>query len=80
MEREPNLAFLTAAALSAAERVLLFCIASGTDWGNVGVPAKAVTMTMLKGLVERPSTGHLSLTKQGRDVLAALLKEPSAGK
>jgi hypothetical protein len=46
-------------------RVLLFCIASGTDWQKVGVTGETVTVMVVKGLVERDAAGRLSLAGKG---------------
>ena len=62
-----------AASLSVPERLLLFCIASHTDWQQAGVTGRTVTGMMVRGLVERNAGGRLSLTNEGREVLAALL-------
>jgi len=63
-----------AATLTAPERVLLFCVASGTEWLRAGVTSSIVQHMIVRSLIERdPVTMRLSLTAQGRDVLAALL-------
>lgn len=64
-----------AAALSVQERILLFCLASGTEWQKAGVTLKTVTAMVVKGMVDRDVVGHLTITKQGRETLAALLRE-----
>jgi hypothetical protein len=64
-----------AAALSVRERVLLFCIGSGTDWLLARITEETVITTLLKGLVQRDTTGRLSLTDRGRDVLRAMLPD-----
>jgi hypothetical protein len=60
--------------LTVAERVLLFCIASGTDWQKAGVSGATVTAVVVKGLIERDRAARLTLSEQGRAALAALLK------
>jgi hypothetical protein len=70
---KPNSAAVQAAALSASERVLLFCVASGTDWERAGITGTMVTATVIRGLIAREPTGGLYLTKEGRTVLATLL-------
>jgi hypothetical protein len=62
-----------AADLSVPERVLLFCVASGTDWARAGVTGATATAMMVRGLIERNSADQLALTKDGRAVLDALL-------
>jgi hypothetical protein len=63
-----------AAALGIPERLLLFCIASKTEWERV-VLRTTVTAMVVRGLIERAPAGELALTKQGRAVFAALLGE-----
>jgi len=63
------------AALSVSERVLLFCLASGTAWQKAGVTEKTALAMVIKGMVDRDTSGHLSLTKKGRDTLLALIGE-----
>jgi hypothetical protein len=65
-----------AAELSVPERVLLFCLASGTDWAKAGVPAITVQHLLVRNLVERDNASHLVLTGHGRAVLAALVVPP----
>jgi hypothetical protein len=62
-----------AAGLSVLERLLLFCIASHTDWQKAGVTETTVTAMMVRGLIERDAGGRLSLTNDGREVPAGLL-------
>jgi hypothetical protein len=42
-----------AAALRVSERMLLFCVASGTDWKHPAIPGEIVTTTVVKGLIDR---------------------------
>ena len=56
--------------LSIPERVLLFCVASDTDWEHAGITG---TTVIVRGLIQRDPAGRLWLTKEGRAVLAALL-------
>jgi hypothetical protein len=62
-----------AADLSVPERVLLFCIASGTEWERAGITGAVVTFMIVRGLVQRDPVGRLSLTKEGRAVFQALI-------
>jgi hypothetical protein len=63
-----------AAGLTVPERVMLFCLASGTDWHRAG-PSRATTQhLMIKGLIERRAAGAFMLTDQGRAVFAALIE------
>jgi hypothetical protein len=64
-----------AADLSTLERVLLFCLASGTEWAEAGVTGATVTAMVVRGLVDRDSAARLVLTRDGRAVLDALLGE-----
>jgi hypothetical protein len=63
-----------AAGLTVPERVLLFCLASGTDWLQAGVPTITVQHLLVRNLAERRHAAQLVLTEQGRAVLAALLR------
>jgi len=60
-------------ALGVRERMLLFCVASGTDWQRAGVTGETVTALVVKGLLSRDSVGRLILTEGGRAALRALL-------
>jgi hypothetical protein len=63
-----------AAELTVSERVLLFCLASGTDWQKAGVIHATAQHMMVRGLIERDHTAtRFMLTYEGRVVLAALL-------
>jgi hypothetical protein len=62
-----------AAELGVSERVLLFCVASGTEWARAGVTGATATAMVVRGLIERDSADELTLTKDGRAVLEALL-------
>jgi hypothetical protein len=65
-----------AAGLTVPERMLLFCLASGTDWQRAGIAALTAQQMMIRGLVEREGgAGAYVLTDEGRAVLAALLGE-----
>jgi hypothetical protein len=62
-----------AATLRIPERLLLFCIASKTEWERTGITDRDRHGD--QGLVERDAAGELTLTKRGRAVFAALLME-----
>ena len=63
------------ASLSVQERVLLFCLASGTDWERAGVTHATAQQVLVRGLIDRGSgRARFKLTALGREVLAALLK------
>jgi hypothetical protein len=71
-------AALIAAGLTASDRrVLLFCVASDTDWEHAGVTGTTVTAMIVRGLIQRDPAVRLGLTKEGRAVLAALLAKGS---
>jgi hypothetical protein len=63
--------------LGVQERVLLFCLASGTDWERAGVTQATAQQMLVRGLTDRdPSPARFKLTPLGRDVFVALLKPP----
>jgi hypothetical protein len=66
----------TTPALTIPERILLFCIASGTDWERAGITGSTVTNMIVRGLIRRDPAGRLWLTKDGRAALDALLDDP----
>ena len=61
--------------LTVRERVLLFCVASGTDWTHAGVTGENVTGMIVKGMISRHGGGALTLTDRGRVVLRAMLPD-----
>jgi hypothetical protein len=63
-----------AAELTVPERVLLFCLASDTDWVKAGVSHSIAQHMLVRNLVDRDDTGRFMLTDQGHAVLAALLR------
>jgi hypothetical protein len=65
-----------AAGLTVAERVMLFCVASNTDWVSAGVRAVTTRALLLNGLIEREHASHYRLTSQGRAVFDALVRPP----
>jgi hypothetical protein len=62
-------------ALGVRERMLLFCVGSGTDWQRAGLPGGTVTEMTVKGFVSRDALGRLALTNSGRAKLRALLPD-----
>ena len=42
-----------AEALRVSERMLLFCVASNTDWKHPAIPGEIVTTMVVKGLIDR---------------------------
>jgi hypothetical protein len=72
---KPDSPAAQAQALSIPARLLLFCVASRTEWERAGITRATVTTTVVRGLIERDVAGGLTITKEGRAVLAALLME-----
>jgi hypothetical protein len=64
-----------AATLTVPERMLLFCIASDTDWTAAGVASATTQHMHVRGLIERTPTTRFALSDQGRAVLAAVLSK-----
>jgi hypothetical protein len=64
-----------AAALRVSERMLLFCVASNTNWTHPAIPSEIVTTMVVKGLIDHDAGGALSLTDRGRAVLRAMLPD-----
>jgi hypothetical protein len=63
----------SATPLRVRERMLLFCVASGTDWQRAGVTGETITALVVRGLIVRDAHGRLVLTDDGRAALRALL-------
>jgi hypothetical protein len=63
-----------AASLMVSERVLLFCIASDTDWPNAGITGATARTMQVKNLIERDRAAtRYALTDQRRAVPGALV-------
>jgi hypothetical protein len=63
-----------AAELTVPERILLFCLASDTDWQKAGVTHAVAQHMLVRGLIERDHAAtRYALTDQRRAVLGALL-------
>jgi hypothetical protein len=63
-----------AAELTVPERVLLFYLASDTDWQKAGVTHATAQHMMVRGSIERDhAVSRYALTEQGRALLAALI-------
>jgi hypothetical protein len=65
-----------AAGLTVAERVMLFCVTSDTDWMKAGVRAVTTRALLVKGLIERQYVLHYRLTPLGRAVFDVLVRPP----
>jgi hypothetical protein len=50
---------IVAGDLSTPERILLFCLASGTEWAQAGVTGAMVTAMIVRGLIDRDSAARL---------------------
>ena len=72
MAKSPTIVQI-AVSLAVAERVLLFCVASGTDWQKAGVTGETATLMIVKGLLDRDAAGRLRVTSDGRNVLRTLI-------
>jgi hypothetical protein len=48
-----------AAGLIVPERVLLFCLASNTDWQRAGVTQVCAQQMMIRGLVDRQGSSYV---------------------
>jgi len=72
-KQNPDSLAAMAQALSLPARLLLFCVASRTGWERAGITRATVTTTVVRGLIERDAAGGLTITKQGRATLMALL-------
>ena len=59
--------------LTVPESILLFCLATDTDWQKASVTHATAQHMMVRGLIEREAASQFKLTHQGRAVLAALL-------
>jgi hypothetical protein len=71
MEAKPE---SIAAALTVSARLLLFCLASDTDWQGASIAYATAQQMMLRGLIESPAASRFALTDEGRAVLAAMLE------
>jgi len=61
------------ASLGVRERMLLFCVGSGTDWQRAGVTGETITALVVRGLIVRDGRGRLVLTDERGAALRALL-------
>jgi hypothetical protein len=49
-----------AAALSLAEKNLMFCVSNRTKWERAGITRKTLIALLVKGLIEHDDAGELS--------------------
>jgi hypothetical protein len=68
-----------AAELTVPERVLLFCLASDTNWVKAGVSHSTTQHLLVRNLVKRDRATDFALTDQGRLVLDALIRKARPG-
>jgi hypothetical protein len=65
---------MTAEGLSVPERIMLFCVASDTDWQRAGVKTTVPQHLIIRRLIKRDGAANrLILTDDGRAVLEALM-------
>ena len=65
---------MIAKGLSVPERIMLFCIASATDWQKAaGLTHTVARRLMIRGLIDRQAADTYVLTDQGRAVLDTLM-------
>ena len=63
-----------ATSLTVSERLLLFCVATDTDWAAAGITGATARTMQVKSLIERDqAVTRFVLTKRGKAVLTALL-------
>jgi hypothetical protein len=67
-----------AAELTVPERVLLFCVASDTEWRRANITHTTAQRLLLRGLIGRDQAAlRFVLTDQGRAVFEVLLSKGS---
>ena len=66
--------------LSAQDRVILFCVATGIDHGSVGIIHNAMQSMAIRGLIgHNRESGAYTLTDSGRATLRAILEDAEIG-
>jgi hypothetical protein len=66
----------TTTKLTAQDRVILFCTATGIDHAAAGILAHAMRSMAIRGfIVHNRETGVYALTDSGRATLAAILED-----
>jgi hypothetical protein len=71
VKNPPKIAGLEA--LSVPERLLLFCVASGTAPAKAKITHRTIELATIKGLIKREHAG-LALTELGRATVNSLLR------
>jgi hypothetical protein len=66
--------------LSTHDRVILFCVATATDRGAVGITAHAMQSMAIRGFIAHDrESGAYTLTASGRATLTAILADAEIG-
>ena len=66
--------------LSAQDRVILFCVATGIDYGSVGIIDHAMQSMAIRGFIaHNRESGAYTLTDSGRATLRAILEDVEIG-
>ena len=61
--------------LTAQERLILFCVATGIPYAEVGIPAHAMRSMAIKGfIVHNRESGAYALMDSGRATLRGILQ------
>ena len=67
--------------LSAHDRVILFCVATATDYAAVGITAHAMQSMAIRGFIAHDrESGAYTLTDSGRATLTAILEQAGIGR
>ena len=66
--------------LSAQDRVILFCVATGIGHGSVGIIDHAMQSMTIRGFIaHNRESGAYTLTDSGRAALTAILEDAEIG-
>jgi hypothetical protein len=66
--------------LSAQDCVILFCVATGIDYGSVGIIDHAMQSMAIRGFIaHNRESGAYTLTDSGRATLRAILEDVEIG-
>jgi hypothetical protein len=66
--------------LSAQDRVILFCVATGIDHGAIGISIHAMQSMAIRGFIaHNRESGAYALTDSGRATLTAILEDAEIG-
>ena len=66
--------------LSAQDRVILFCVATGINHGSVGIIDHAMQSMAIRGFIaHNRESGAYTLTDSGRTTLTAILEDAPLG-